>query len=317
MYVAALSIGAAPAQAFSSRAWVSVAKGVDQSGCGQAISPCRTLQYALDNVVAAGGEINVLDPGGYGTLLIGKSVTIANDGVGLASIVQSAAGQDAIKIVAGDTDKIVLRGLSISGGGTGRYGVSISYAGAVFIENCSIGHFASNGVYAFPPANGRAPSPTMSISIVDSTISFNNSFGLDAGASAGTVLKVFIDRSRFDSNTYGANVQAFDPTSKMHATVVDSSFTNNSSTGFKVVGGYPAASATAFATLNRTTVSNNHIGITTLNFSVVRLERSMIVDNDQANGDSTSAYWETFGDNAIRGNTLDFSATHLTSVPLR
>jgi hypothetical protein len=103
----------------------------------------------------------------------------------------------------------------------------------------------------------------------------------------------------------------------MHATIVDSSFTNNSDTGLKVVGGYPATSATAFATLNRTTVSNNHTGIAVLNYSVVRLERSMIVDNDIANGDSTAAYWETFGDNAIRGNTSDFSATHLSSVALR
>jgi hypothetical protein len=199
----ALSISAAQA---APRAWVSAAKGIDQANCGPAASPCRTFQYALDNVVVAGGEIDVLDPGGYGPLVIGKSITIANDGVGLAGLVQSAAGQDAIKIIASDTDRIVLRGLSIDGGGTGHYGVAISYAGAVLIDHCAISNFASNGIYAFPPANGRPPSPTMSLSIVDSTISFNKSFGLDAGAGVGAALKVFVDRSRFDSNTYGANV---------------------------------------------------------------------------------------------------------------
>ena len=52
--------------AANNRTWIS-GKGVDQAGCGPVATPCRTLQYAHDNT-NAGGEINVLDPAGYGSV---------------------------------------------------------------------------------------------------------------------------------------------------------------------------------------------------------------------------------------------------------
>jgi hypothetical protein len=48
----------------ASRAWVS-GKGNDVAGCGAVTAPCRTPQYAFTNIVAAGGEIDILDPAGY------------------------------------------------------------------------------------------------------------------------------------------------------------------------------------------------------------------------------------------------------------
>ena len=49
---------ASPAQALSNRAWVS-GHGTDVAGCGAPTSPCRSLQYVHDNIVGAGGEIDV------------------------------------------------------------------------------------------------------------------------------------------------------------------------------------------------------------------------------------------------------------------
>ena len=59
-----LAVGG-PAVAASDRGWVS-GHGVDQAGCGVPSAPCRSLQYAHDHAVNAGGEIDILDPAGYG-----------------------------------------------------------------------------------------------------------------------------------------------------------------------------------------------------------------------------------------------------------
>src|SRR5579872_5435969 len=85
-----------------SRAWVS-GKGTDAAGCGAPTTPCRSLQYVHDNIIAAGGEIDILDPAGYGAVTIKKALSIVNDGVGTAGVQQSTAGLDAISISAGAT----------------------------------------------------------------------------------------------------------------------------------------------------------------------------------------------------------------------
>ena len=67
-----LSLGAGAAQA-QTRVFVA-AQGSDSNPCTFA-APCRTFQHAHD-MVAAGGEIDVLDPAGYGAVIITKSISI-------------------------------------------------------------------------------------------------------------------------------------------------------------------------------------------------------------------------------------------------
>src|SRR5262245_29194111 len=100
----ALTINAGPAQAQPARVFVA-AQGSDANPCTFAL-PCRTFQRGHD-VVAAGGEIDVLDPAGYGALTITKAISIqGHDFAGIT--VPSGTG---ITINAGATDKISLRGL--------------------------------------------------------------------------------------------------------------------------------------------------------------------------------------------------------------
>jgi hypothetical protein len=61
----ACGLSAAPAQAGPNRTWVS-GKGTDAGAC-PVTTPCRTFAFALTQT-AAGGEIDVLDPPGYGTV---------------------------------------------------------------------------------------------------------------------------------------------------------------------------------------------------------------------------------------------------------
>src|SRR5438045_8844983 len=103
------------------RAAVSV-NGVDGNPCSPA-SPCRSINYALSQT-NAGGEIIVLDSGGYGAFTVTKSVSV-EAAPGVHAGITAASGT-AISINAGASDKLVLRGLSLSGVGTGSAGIGFT-----------------------------------------------------------------------------------------------------------------------------------------------------------------------------------------------
>jgi hypothetical protein len=64
---------AAPAQAQATRTWVS-GVGDDANPCSRT-APCKTFAGAISKT-ALNGEINCLDPGGFGAITITKSITI-------------------------------------------------------------------------------------------------------------------------------------------------------------------------------------------------------------------------------------------------
>src|ERR1700755_3437197 len=92
---------ASAAYAQAPRTWVS-GVGDDANPCSRT-APCKTFAGAISKT-AAGGEISVLDPGGFGAVTITKSITINGDGT-LASIT-TGAGTSAIIINAGANDTI-------------------------------------------------------------------------------------------------------------------------------------------------------------------------------------------------------------------
>src|ERR1700686_5897590 len=63
------------AQAQASRTWVS-GVGDDANPCSRT-APCKTFAGAISKT-APGGEINVLDPGGFGAVTITKAITISS-----------------------------------------------------------------------------------------------------------------------------------------------------------------------------------------------------------------------------------------------
>ena len=102
-----------PAHALPARVFVS-GTGSDSNAC-TFLAPCRTFQHAHDSV-AAGGEIDVLTPAGYGPVIITQAISIQGHGF---SGISAASGATAVTINAGGSDKINLRGLLIDGVGTG------------------------------------------------------------------------------------------------------------------------------------------------------------------------------------------------------
>src|SRR5438309_9459613 len=85
-------LASAPAHAQANRTWVS-GVGDDVNPCSRT-APCKTFAGAISKT-AAGGEIDVLDPGGFGPVIISKSITIDGTGV-LAGIL--APGGNGITI---------------------------------------------------------------------------------------------------------------------------------------------------------------------------------------------------------------------------
>src|SRR5471032_317738 len=73
-------LAAAPqaAQAQATRTWIS-GVGDDANPCSRT-APCKTWPGAISKT-SAGGEIDVLDPGGFGGVTITKSISIEADGV--------------------------------------------------------------------------------------------------------------------------------------------------------------------------------------------------------------------------------------------
>ena len=114
------------AHADQTRSFVS-SYGSDSNDCSRQ-APCRSFATAITKTVA-GGEINTLDPGGYGAVTITKAISIVS-GLGEAGVLVPAGGTG-ITISAGATDRINLRGLAIEGAGTGATGIRFNSGGAL------------------------------------------------------------------------------------------------------------------------------------------------------------------------------------------
>src|SRR5205807_5268434 len=132
---------AAPAQAQATRTWVS-GVGDDVNPCSRT-APCKTFAGAISKT-AAGGEINCLDPGGFGTVTITKAMTINCRETGIGSIL--AAAVPGVTINAGPADRVTLRSIMIQGVNQspttpGTIGVRILAAASVSIEDCVITAF--------------------------------------------------------------------------------------------------------------------------------------------------------------------------------
>src|SRR5436190_1293971 len=74
------------ARAQATRTWVS-GVGDDANPCSRT-APCKTFAGAISKT-AAGGEIDALDPAGYGGVTITKAITIDSGGGQVASILVS------------------------------------------------------------------------------------------------------------------------------------------------------------------------------------------------------------------------------------
>jgi hypothetical protein len=226
---------AAPAHA--QRVFVS-GSGSDSNPCSFA-QPCRTFQQAF-NTVAANGEIDVLEPAGYGAINITHGISIQAHG--FSGITQTANPGNAITINAGTSDDITLNGLLLDGSGVGENGISITQAGSVQILNCVMRNFNSYGII-FEPTS----SPT-NLLVSNTVASDNAQIGIyldpQSGGSSSTMT---LSNVTANHNGYGALV------SGGTAMIASSVFSNNATYGLDVFSGT--------AWLAKSVVSGNGTGV--------------------------------------------------------
>jgi hypothetical protein len=245
LFVAGLAI--APAHAQATRTWIS-GVGDDANPCSRT-APCKTFAGAISKT-AAGGEIDVLDPGGFGALTITKAITLDGGGGQVASILVS--GTNGINISAAATDVVILRNLRFNGliqtVGPGLVGIQANTAARVIIEKCDIFGFSTAGVSATPSAGN-----TMQVKIQETTIN-NNGTGVSSKPTGGATVNISIDHSWIDSNSGGMKI---DGTGGGASNVAanDSSFSLNTNNGTNAVSGPSGGNVTM--DLMRDTLAKN------------------------------------------------------------
>jgi hypothetical protein len=182
-------LASAPAHAQATRTWIS-GVGDDANPCSRT-APCKTFAGAISKT-AAFGEINVLDPGGFGAVTITKSITLRADHVEGGVLV---AGTNGIVVnLPGATDRVLLEGLDIEGLTSGVNGVQIVGVGTTSIVRCRIAQFTGNGVNVVGGSGARA-------FIKDSWIT-NNAGGVNVAGNAGGVANVgVVENTTIDNNT--------------------------------------------------------------------------------------------------------------------
>jgi hypothetical protein len=136
-----IGLGVASSASAQQRTFVSSAGSDLNAGCPRT-APCRSFQVAID-AVAAGGEVVALDSAGYGPFTIGKAITVTSEGVHAAITSPSGTG---VLVLAGSTDRVILRNLRVIGADTLGQGIDIVGAGVVHVENVVVTGFSGYGI---------------------------------------------------------------------------------------------------------------------------------------------------------------------------
>jgi hypothetical protein len=268
------------AHAQATRTWVS-GVGDDANPCSRT-APCKTFAGAISKT-AAGGEINALDPGGFGTVTITKSITISGEGT-LAGVL--ATGVQGIIVNAGPTDVVILRNLDIV---QGTNGVSFFNGGALHIEKCQISGFTQNGVLF-------EPNTSASLYVTDTWIRNNGGSGIEIVPGSFVSATATVDRTYLLGNLRGLRAQ--DASS---VTVRNSVASGNSGNGFLAMGN----SRTVDMSLESSQASSNGAaGVLAGSLATVRVSRMMVTHNGTGLGISGGQIISA-GNNTVQGNTTD------------
>jgi hypothetical protein len=260
---ASLALGLQPASAQAPRTWVS-GVGDDANPCSRT-APCKTFAGAISKT-EAGGEISVLDPGGFGAVTITKAITIDGGGGQVASVLVS--GTNGIVVSAGAGHAVTLRNLRINGLAAtptgGLNGVQFLSGAALHIENCTIFGFTQNGININLSSGAAA-----SVFVTDTVVS-NSAGGVAARNAGAGNLFVSLQRTTLSQNSgFGYKADGSGGPGSIFTAVSDSLIAGNG-TGMSAVGG-PAAfngiQVTRSSIVNNTTtgvVSNGSAGPTSI-----------------------------------------------------
>lgn len=279
------------AQAQATRTWVS-GVGDDANPCSRT-APCKTFAGAISKTADC-GEIDALDPGGFGAVTITKAITIDGTGTMAGILASLTTGV----IINAATDKVItLRGLSINGACNGIRGINILQAKTVNIEDCVIFRFAGDGITASDNTSG------LNLNVRNTVIRDNTGDGINAVSSAASPDRISLDNVRLSGNTNGIHARS-GATVSAHNSV----FSNNSGVG--VFADNTVAASFAVIRVRESQITSNGTGVRAGSAggaatSLVEISQNLINFNT-GNGvqvvGAPNAIVETFQNNDIQGN---------------
>jgi hypothetical protein len=289
-----LSLFSMPANAQASRTWIS-GVGDDVNPCSRT-APCKTWAGAISKT-AQGGEIDALDPGGFGAVTITKAITLDGGGGQVASTL--VAGTNGIVVSAQAGDVVIIRNIRINGlvqsANPGLNGISFNTGLALIVEKCDIFGFANSGI-------NFVPSTASTLSVSDTHI---QNVGYNAGT-AGVLIqpsgnvRVMISKSIIEHVPGGNGIFANGGgAGTIRVNVKDSVITDISGTGVQitsggtVVGGEvidtqisyangvgaAVAGGSATLTLGLNSITNNVTGVAAPSGTLLSYKNNMIADN--------------------------------------
>jgi hypothetical protein len=284
----ALFFAAASLHAQATRTWVS-GVGDDANPCSRT-APCKTFAGAISKT-AVGGEINVLDPGGFGAVTITKPITISSERFEAGVLVSGTNG--IVVNVPNATDVVVIRGLDIEGLSTGLSGINVITGGTVQVENCTIDHFTISGINFASTVSGSE------LHVLDTIVRNNGNFGAPSGQGISvaptSAATASLNHVRLENNVAGLRTFGSSNTSVSESIAANNTF-----------AGFAAATSPAILNIERSVSTHNGTGI--VNNSTVRLGNNSITDNGAAFGGSNTP-------SSFKNNDIDVVVAVTQIVP--
>jgi hypothetical protein len=268
------------AQAQNNRSFVATT-GNDANTCS-ASAFCRTFGRALAQT-NPGGEIVVINSGGYGPATISQPVVITAIGID-ASI--TAASGDALTI--NTTGNVTITGLNLHGQGTASNGVEIQQVGVLRLYNMLIENFTNAGV-AFEAAGNLAIYGSAINDDLNGLLLDNNSANAYVHDTSfnhnATGVELFNGQMTINDSSAAYNVAAFsvnntgtmtlfnDQVTSNNIALVTSQFGNlyfancliaNNTTAYTIVGGTMASTSPGTSLIVPGQASDGTLGTVTL-----------------------------------------------------
>lgn len=277
----------------ATRTWVS-GVGDDANPCSRT-APCKTFAGAISKT-AEGGEIDALDPAGYGTLTISKAMTVdGGTGSGWASVLNTGgiSGFN-VNITQGNhvSDAVViLRNITIQGASQaptlgGLNGINMVKGNRVFVYDCHIENQTNFGINVNLTSAGGLFVRNTDFSNVNSAIVATTTSGSASVDANNISVQGSVGGVVFGSNTTGM--------------VTDSYFAKN------IGGSAIQAGNGSVLNLSRCHLRGNTTAVNALAGSVIRVSDNEIFDNTNGLAGNAASF-QSGGNNKIAGNTASLT----------
>ena len=268
------------AHATAQRTFVSAGTGSDANLCTRT-EPCRNFSAALAQTTS-GGEVIVLDSGGYGSFVISTPVAVMAPAGVYAGV--TGFGGSAIAISGTTSGPVTLGGLTINALG-GSTGINFQSGKSLYVDDALVSGFTVGLAFNLGTLSAN-------LYVTDSKFR-NNANGIDFEAnSGGTVVGTF-ERVLLHENS-----QAIIVGGSAKATMRQCIAASSSVRGFWSAGGG------AELNLENCLAMNNGSGLWVNSGAVMRVSNSTIVNN--ATGATIiGGTLYTRGNNTIGGNGTD------------